>query len=236
MDKFVENTGKDKCTGQPPLFGEPGLVMDYYDGNTVTALWNYAQHFALSDNSFNTVFGPSTPGAMNLISGQTHGVTAVDPKDAASRSPTPTPSSRPTADGSGTVTKDPDPAFDDCSDKNGTTTDALAAMSGKNIGDLLNAKNVTWGWFQGGFRPTATPRTARPSAAPSTPTSAASTSQDYSPHHKPFQYYQSTANPQHLAPTSVDADRAHRPGQPPVRPDRLRRGARRRQPARRSGS
>ena len=23
-----------------------GLVMGYYDGNTVTALWNYAQHFA----------------------------------------------------------------------------------------------------------------------------------------------------------------------------------------------
>ncbi len=49
----------------------PNLVMDYYDGNTVTALWNYAQHFAMSDNSFSTTFGPSTPGALNLISGQT---------------------------------------------------------------------------------------------------------------------------------------------------------------------
>jgi len=48
--------------------------MDYYDGNTVTGLWNYAQHFSLSDNSFNTQFGPSTPGALNLISGQTNGV------------------------------------------------------------------------------------------------------------------------------------------------------------------
>ncbi len=28
--------------------------MGYYDGNTVTALWNYAQHFAMSDNSFGT--------------------------------------------------------------------------------------------------------------------------------------------------------------------------------------
>ena len=36
--------------------------MDYYDGNTVTGLWNYAQNYAMSDNSFNTVFGPSTPG------------------------------------------------------------------------------------------------------------------------------------------------------------------------------
>ena len=49
--------------------------MGYYDGNTVTALWNYAQQFAMSDNSYDTVFGPSTPGLMNLVSGQTNGVT-----------------------------------------------------------------------------------------------------------------------------------------------------------------
>ncbi len=47
--------------------------MGYYDGNTVTAFWNYAQHFAMSDNSFGTGFGPSTPGAVNLISGNTGG-------------------------------------------------------------------------------------------------------------------------------------------------------------------
>ena len=45
--------------------------MDYYDGNTVTALWNYAQHFTMSDNSYSTQFGPSTPGALNLVSGNT---------------------------------------------------------------------------------------------------------------------------------------------------------------------
>lgn len=39
-DKFVQNTDSGKCSGG--LFGEPGLVMDYYDGNTVTGLWNYA--------------------------------------------------------------------------------------------------------------------------------------------------------------------------------------------------
>ncbi len=49
------------------------LVMGYFDGNTVTALWNYAQHFALNDNNYTTQFGPSTPGALNLISGQTSG-------------------------------------------------------------------------------------------------------------------------------------------------------------------
>ena len=47
--------------------------MGYYDGNTVTGLWNYAQNFAMSDNSFDTNFGPSTPGAINVVSGMTGG-------------------------------------------------------------------------------------------------------------------------------------------------------------------
>src|SRR5579884_1597382 len=70
-DKYVQNTSVDKCSA--PLFSDPGLAMDYYDGNTVTALWNYAQQYTLSDNSFSDTYGPSTPGALNLISGQTHG-------------------------------------------------------------------------------------------------------------------------------------------------------------------
>jgi phospholipase C len=44
MDRFPESTASSSC----PL----GQVVDYFDGNTVTALWNYAQHFAMSDNSF----------------------------------------------------------------------------------------------------------------------------------------------------------------------------------------
>src|SRR5579859_3802204 len=44
MDKFVQDTGNDTCT--PPNYAAPGEVMDYYDGNTVTALWHYAQHFS----------------------------------------------------------------------------------------------------------------------------------------------------------------------------------------------
>ena len=46
--------------------------MGYYDGNTVTALWNYAQHFAMSDNFYDTEFGTTVMGHLNLISGQTH--------------------------------------------------------------------------------------------------------------------------------------------------------------------
>jgi phospholipase C len=48
--------------------------MGYYDGNTVTAMWNYAQNYALNDNHYTTVYGPSTPGALDLISGQTNGL------------------------------------------------------------------------------------------------------------------------------------------------------------------
>ena len=56
---------------------DKGLVMGYFDGNTVTALWNYAQHFAMSDNSFGTTFGPSTPGLLNLVAGNTYPATVT---------------------------------------------------------------------------------------------------------------------------------------------------------------
>jgi phospholipase C len=66
MDAFPKYTGR----GGTPAGSGKDLVMGYYDGNTVTALWNYAQNFAMSDNFRTTTFGPSTPGALNLISGQ----------------------------------------------------------------------------------------------------------------------------------------------------------------------
>ncbi len=49
--------------------------MGYFDGNTVTALWNYAQNYAMSDNAWDDHFGPSTPGALNMFAGQTNGFT-----------------------------------------------------------------------------------------------------------------------------------------------------------------
>jgi phospholipase C len=75
MDGFPACVG---TAGPPPTgIGSKALVMGYYDGNTVTALWNYAQHFALNDNNYTTQFGPSTPGALNLISGQSNGFSAM---------------------------------------------------------------------------------------------------------------------------------------------------------------
>ena len=75
MDAFPVSVG---TPGPPPagggIFATDGLTMGYYDGNTVTAYWNYAQRYAMSDNSYGTNFGPSTDGAVNLISGQLNGV------------------------------------------------------------------------------------------------------------------------------------------------------------------
>jgi phospholipase C len=202
-DKFVQFTDHETCTGQPAIFGEPGLVMDYYDGNTVTGLWNYAQNYAMNDNSYDTTYGPSTPGAVNLVSGQTHGVYAVDPATGAKVSDAYTVAS-PDANGVGTVINDPDPAFDDCSDGNHTAKSALAVMTGKNVGDLLNDKNVTWGWFQGGFKPTGTANGYSVCGAKHT-NIGGNAVVDYSPHHNPFAYYKSTSNPKHLPPSSVAA-------------------------------
>ncbi|MCL2794966.1 MAG: alkaline phosphatase family protein [Microbacteriaceae bacterium] len=207
MDKFVENTSKDTCTG---AFGEPGLAMDYYDGNTVTGMWNYAQNYAMSDNSWDAGFGPSTPGALNLVSGQTHGVTSYSPSSSTNPVALSTPDSYtvadPAANGVGTVINDPDPVYDDCADTNHTSTNALAGMSGKNVGDLLNAAGVTWGWFQGGFTPTTSAADSSTGFAVcgTTHTNVAGVSSaDYSAHHNPFEYYKSTSNPHHIAPASV---------------------------------
>ena len=204
MDQFVQKTETDTCTG---AFGEPGLVMDYYDGNTVTGLWNYAQNYAMSDNMWDTTFGPSTPGALNLISGQTHGGTAYDPKTGAVLA-TSTAVQSPNAQHVGTVIGDPDPAYDDCSDNDHTSSSAVVGMSGKNVGDLLNSRGVTWGWFQGGFTPTTAWDGTSGGYAKCDATTAnigGATPKDYSPHHNPFSYYKSTSNPHHLAPTSVKA-------------------------------
>src|SRR5256885_3040484 len=135
MDRFVEAVGR----GAPPYdYGHgPGLVMGYYDGNTVTALWNYAQTFAMSDNSYDTNFGPSSVGAVNLVSGQTHGFSP----DATSFGIAVTPNT--------TMIGDPQPALDICDTRDVSTQ---IDPNDRNIGDLLNAKNVTCGWFEGGFR------------------------------------------------------------------------------------
>jgi phospholipase C len=190
MDLFPANTGS---AGPPPsappaVVLTTGQVMGYFDGNTVTAYWNYAQHFAMSDNSYSTNFGPSTVGAINLISGQTNGVVQTAGGTGSYVS-----------DGNGglTVIGDPDPFGDVCSGG------SQAQMGGKNIGDLLNAAGITWGWFAGGFDLTKVNSDGSTGCNRQSTSPIVGTQGDYVPHHTPFQYYASTANPTHARPKSV---------------------------------
>jgi phospholipase C len=181
MDRFTATlpngrpfSCKDKNLG-------PNSTQGYYDGNTVTALWNYAQHFAMSDNSFSTTFGPSTPGLLNLVAGTTSEATITNGLGAGGNIAG--------AATSGAVVGDPDPAGDVCSNPKRTQI----TMSGQNVGDLLNNAGVTWGSFMGGFANC---------AAVSTGTTGLTTT-DYIPHHAFFQYWQSTLNAKHTPRTSV---------------------------------
>jgi len=205
MDLFPKNTGT-ASSGGAGAFGTNGQVMGYYDGNTVTAMWNYAQRFAMSDNSFNTTFGPSTPGAINLVSGQTNGAVgdvksgfaadgAYDEYTDGNGNTAAT--LVPDGNGGYTATDDDDPTGDVCS---GAPT---FHMTGKNIGDLLNAQGITWGFFEGGFDLTVKNANGTTGCGrTSTSTYVGKAKVDYIPHHQPFQYYASTANPNHTRPTS----------------------------------
>ena len=220
LDKFVQATSRvsEGCAT------DGSSVMNYYDGNTVTALWNYAQHYSMNDNSFDTNFGPSTVGAINLVSGQTGNgrlATAFAKGQVSGFKPV-------------TVTGDPDPALDDCgADAGGTATGkGTVEMEGRNVGDLLNLKGVTWGWFEGGFAATS-PAVVASDGSTTTPAKCAQqhtahqysengkvlltvpnptinpgadihvATADYSAHHAPFMYYASTRNPHHYAPKNV---------------------------------
>lgn len=163
VSELLSGTGTD-CT--------PNLSMGYYDGNTVTAIWNYAQHYAMSDNFFASTFGTTVMGHLNLVSGQTHGATP----DSVSGKVV-----------NGSVIANIDPTGDDCS------TGKTIQMAGPSVGDLLNAKGITWGWFYGDWTP-----------ASVTGGVATCISQE-DPHYTPFQYFASTLNAHHTPPGSVAA-------------------------------
>ncbi|NKF24585.1 phospholipase C [Solimonas marina] len=197
MDLFPLYTGRG-TSGGSGAFGTTGQVMGYYDGNTVTALWNLAQGFSMSDNAFSDTYGPSTPGALEAIAGQTNGVT-ID----ADGSGTGVPSSHLIDDGQGgyTLIGDIDPTGDVCS----SSTSGTISMQGKNIGDLLNDAGITWGSFMGGFDLTTQNDNATTGCSRSTYSDTVSeTVTDYIPHHAWFQYYASTLNADHTRPSSTD--------------------------------
>jgi phospholipase C len=63
---------------------------------------------------------------------------------------------------------------------------------------------VTWGFFEGGFNLGITNANGTTGCKRSTTSAVTNTKKaDYIPHHEPFQYYVSTANPTHARPKSV---------------------------------
>jgi phospholipase C len=211
-DLFPLEVGNGTAGGAG-AFGTKGQVMGFFDGNTVTAYWNYAQNFAMSDNAWGDNFGPSTPGLLNMFAGTTNGIVPTNNGGA-------TQSGNALADGQGgfTLIGDIDPTMDICSGATqpggkGTTV----ASTAKNIGDLLNAADIPWGSFVGGFNlqtindnnsvgcpginALGQPATnaGRSHVSPVT----GRTQVDYVQHHIWFQYFASTANPTHARPDST---------------------------------
>lgn len=193
MDRFIEATGQGAVDGEGDL-ASAKTVMGYFDGNTVTALWNYAQHFTLSDATYTDTFGPSTPGVLELVAGQTHGAQLIAPIPS-------TPGSMlPDQRGGYTLTGDLDPD-DVCS----SHQQPHIRMTSANIGDKLNQYGITWGNFMGGFDLTRTNTNGTSGCQRSNLTKPGHFVRDYSPHHNGFQYFVSTANPDHRRPQSLQS-------------------------------
>jgi phospholipase C len=81
------------------------------------------------------------------------------------------------------------PFYDDCA----LSQPPNIVMTGKNVGDLLNARGVSWGWFYGDFAPV------------SITSGVATCTVIYNSHYAPFDYYLSTSNPHHIPPASLAA-------------------------------
>ena len=103
----------------------------------------------------------------------------------------------------GTLIFDANPLYDKCFNPS-TKSFPKVSLNGTNVGDLLNKNNVTCGWFQGGFKPTNNTNEREPVCGSAHVDVQGQSLVDYLPHHEPFQYYSTTANANHLPPTSVE--------------------------------
>lgn len=247
MDKFVEFTGQSDTVNHPYIgvgvapqttgcdHGHgTGIVMGYYDGNTITALWNYAQHFALNDNSYQTTFGVSLAGYFSLVAGDIHMGTFYH-KDA------PTVFDLPLFDslffilgyeyvlGGSLISNFPAPyEYDQWQPNNLTNTqDSLSLLEtysevvvqgktysgtetlyNRNVGMLLNKRDISWGYFVGGFNPNIVNPDGSTGKvrAHSIDTGLQTVPRvdgivDYS--FAPFEYFIDNANPTHARPSSL---------------------------------
>ncbi len=171
MDHFVsyEETNRVNSSGfNPNLARQIGLLtMAHEDCSTIPFLWMYAHRFTIYDHIFQAMYGPSTPGNIDLIAGQTGETQAARHPDQTFKS----------SFGTGEpVVNDADPHFGPYAfawDANGqlqldqTYATVMLTMSGRNapevkkdtddvkedIGELgrLGHLAVPWSWYQEGF-------------------------------------------------------------------------------------
>ena len=146
----------------PPSPPPPALTMGYYDGNSATALWNYAQHYSDERPLLRHQLWSLHPRcAVNLVSGQTNGVVN-----------TVNPGSSVVADGNGglTLISDADPTGDICS-----STTYLRQHVRQERRRSAQRRQRHLGLVRGRLRPQPSPtRTAPPAASvrPSPPSPA----------------------------------------------------------------
>lgn len=167
MDHFVSYEEQNPLA-TPQLDHQLGLLtMAHEDCSTVPFLWMYAHRFALYDHIFQAMYGPSTPGNIDLIAGQTGQTQAARHPDEAFRSVF-TPGEP--------VMNDENPAFGPYAfpyqakgvhQLDQTYATLMLSLSGRNapqakidaddikddISELarLNKRAVPWGWYQEGF-------------------------------------------------------------------------------------
>jgi phospholipase C len=171
MDHFIayeEQHLVDVSLASPQFAHQVGmLTMAHEDCTTIPFLWMYAHRFALYDHIFQAMYGPSTPGNIDLIAGQTGQTQAARHPDQAFRSIF--------APGE-PVVNDKDPDFGPYAftyevkrphQLDQTYATLMLSLSGRNalqakidsddikddIGELarLNHQAVPWAWYQEGF-------------------------------------------------------------------------------------
>ena len=172
MDRFVsyEETNLVNAAGYSPgAAREVGiLTMAHEDCNTVPFLWMYAHRFTIYDHIFQAMYGPSTPGNIDLIAGQSGQSQAARHPEQAIKSP---------FVAGEPVTMDADPkfgpyAFGDESkgalQLDQTYATLMLTMKGgeapaavkkdtddvkEDIGELghLDRQAIPWAWYQEGF-------------------------------------------------------------------------------------
>jgi len=171
MDDFVgweEKNLVDVSLASPMFARQVGiLTMAHEDCTTVPFLWMYAHRFSLYDHIFQAMYGPSTPGNIDLIAGQTGQTQAARHPDEKFQS----------VFGTGEpVVNDADPEFGPYAfpyeakglhQLDQTYATVMLSMSGRDASEVkkdaddikddiseltrLDQKAISWAWYQEGF-------------------------------------------------------------------------------------